>query len=243
MPFARRLPRSRCNASASGVVSSPGMSPSRVSMPTVPTLAALKPEASQICRTNETIDDLPLVPVTPTIVSGCGANCLAAARAYAARASGTTTTGMPGSVPGLRSVIIALAPLARACAANASPCVWRPGMAKNTSPGLIARLSALTPSTVSRGDLLPAPFSSSVRANDTGGNSSKALAELRRDKFTIQHRIVVGADAQERGDAGNDAAGRLAGVPAGGVTALPRLGVRIVDQDHHRIARIVHRQR
>jgi hypothetical protein len=39
------------------------------------------PDAVQIWRTNETIDDLPLVPVTATVVSGCGANCRAAARA------------------------------------------------------------------------------------------------------------------------------------------------------------------
>src|ERR1700754_4667364 len=119
---------------------------------------------------------------------------------------------MPGSVLGSRSVIIALAPLARACAANASPCVWRPGTAKNTSPGLMWRLSALTPSTLSRGDLLPVPFSNSVSANDTGANSSTmALVEFGWDKLGIQHWIEIGADAKHRRDTSDDAASRFAG--------------------------------
>src|SRR3954465_7012532 len=122
-------------------------------------------------------------------------------------------TGIPGSTAGWRSVIIALAPLARACAAKASPWVWRPGTAKNTSPGLIWRLSALTPSTLSRGDLLPVPFSNSVSANDTGANSSTmALVEFWWDKLTIQHWIEIGADAKHRRNSGDNTAGGLAGV-------------------------------
>src|SRR6478672_2845507 len=149
---------------------------------------------------------------------------------------------MPGSAAGGRSVIIALAPLARACAAKASPWVCRPGIAKNTSPGLIARESALTPSTFSRGGLLPVPFSNSGSTNDTGGSSSIALVEFRGNKFGIQHWIKIGTDSKHRRYPGDDAARCLAGVPARCVATLPRLGVRIVDQDNHGVARLIERE-
>src|SRR5687768_16134718 len=152
-------------------------------------------------------------------------------------------TGIPGSVSGWRSVTIALAPLAFACAANASPWVRRPGIAKKASPGWMARLSALMPSTRSRGGLAPAPFSSSVSANDTAGSSlMTALADFRGDKLLIQHLVEVWADSKHRRYALHNAARCFTRIPAGGAAGLLVFVARLVDQDHHRVARIVERE-
>ena len=42
-------------------------------MPSVPTLAALRPSVVQMWRTKWTVEDLPLVPVTAAMVAGCDA--------------------------------------------------------------------------------------------------------------------------------------------------------------------------
>src|SRR5665213_4199356 len=113
--------------------------------------------------------------------------------------------GIPGSPAGTRSVIMATAPRDRASAAWASPCVCKPGSAKNASPAATSRLSALTPETVRGGASLTDPASKSDRAKGNGF-SSKASMKLGRDKVLVQHWIEIGADAKHRRDLGDDTA-------------------------------------
>src|SRR5690606_39095347 len=115
------------------------------------------------------------------------------------------------------------------------------GSAKKASPGAMARLSALMPSTCRSG---PLPSSKSDSANGTPKFPSESTSEkFGGDKFCIYHFVEIGADAKHWRHALHDPTSHLAGVPAGCGAALRVLALRLVDQDHHRILWIVQRER
>src|SRR5262249_19831771 len=129
-------------------------------------------------------------------------------------------------------------------AAKLSPCTRVPGSAKNASPALMARLSALTPPTSSAGtSRAPAPFNSSLSAK---GKSSlppgRVSADCSWDNFIIQLFAEVGADSQHRRNVLNNTSGDFAGVPAGGSAGLRTFALRLIDHDHHDILRIIERE-
>jgi tetrahydromethanopterin S-methyltransferase subunit C len=84
----------------------------------------------------------PLVPVMPTHLSarsGCPWNA-AAMSAIAARAFGTTVTGM-GELAGCFSATAAAAPFCAACAMKSVPSLFAPCIAKKREPGPARRES------------------------------------------------------------------------------------------------------
>ena len=139
----------RCNATGSGVVRLPLISPFGVITPSVPMLAACLPTAVQIWRVNEATEVFPLVPVTATTVAGCRTNNFAAPRASMARASATRTKGMLAgrSLGRSPSPTIATAPRFAASAAKRDPSARLPATATKRSPALTSRLSAVRPET------------------------------------------------------------------------------------------------
>src|SRR5215831_19116646 len=112
-------------------------------------LALAWPSAVQIWRVNAATEVFPLVPVTAAITCGWRGKRVAAARANVRRASSTLMNGtLAGSaIGGGRSAMTAAAPAASACGKNSSPSAFAPATATNRSPGLMLRLSALTPAT------------------------------------------------------------------------------------------------
>src|SRR5215831_15300999 len=114
-------------------------------------LALAWPSAVQIWRVNAATEVFPLVPVTAAITCGWRGKRVAAARANVRRASSTLMNGtLAGSaIGGGRSAMTAAAPAASACGKNSSPSAFAPATATNRSPGLMLRLSALTPATSS----------------------------------------------------------------------------------------------
>ena len=81
----------------SGVVSPVVTCSSEVVTPSVPMLAERCPAIRQSWRTSSTVEVLPLVPVTATIVSGKGWKNLAASRAKARRGSGSAMWTAPST--------------------------------------------------------------------------------------------------------------------------------------------------
>ena len=69
-PSRARVARSAWSCTWSGVVRPASRVKPGETMPSVPTLAALRPSALQIWRTKCTVEDLPLVPVTAAMVAG-----------------------------------------------------------------------------------------------------------------------------------------------------------------------------
>ena len=114
-------------------------------------LAACSPSAAQIWRVKAATEVLPLVPVTAAITRGWRGKNFAAASASARRALPTWTKATPAGsgAGGARSAITAAAPAASACGTKRMPSSLAPATATNRSPGLTARLSALTPRTSS----------------------------------------------------------------------------------------------
>jgi hypothetical protein len=101
---------------------------------------------SQIWRTKATTDVLPLVPVTPTTVSGWRGWNRAAMSArlrltFCSRRTGNAVSSILTSGPASR----AAAPRARASGMNLPPSLASPRMAANRKPGSTARLSAVSP--------------------------------------------------------------------------------------------------
>ena len=117
-------------------------------MPSVPTLAALKPSALQIWRTKCTVDDLPLVPVTAAMVAGWSpakAAAISAARRRGLASRNTTISGASGGSTASGAARIATAPRFTASATNEAPSALEPGSAANRKPGWTLRESSARP--------------------------------------------------------------------------------------------------
>ncbi len=191
------------------------------------------PLACQIWRTNETTEVLPLVPVTATVTSGCGAMTRPP---LAHRRRGHPRRRPPARrierPTGGRSDTIAAAPCARRLRCIGVAVLACPGRAKNASPGPMARLSALTPLT-SNGQVAActSPFSRSVQRKFGKPAVPPVLQRSScRDQVCRRRLAEIWHDTKHRGDALHDAAGHLACVPAGCIARLGVLGLRFIDE-------------
>ena len=93
-------------------------------MPSVPTLAALRPSVAQMWRTKWTVEVLPLVPVTAAMVAGCRpakAAAISATRRRGLASRTTTTAGSSGGRSASDAARIATAPRFTASATKAAP--------------------------------------------------------------------------------------------------------------------------
>src|SRR5712671_7237388 len=117
-------------------------------MPSVPTLAALRPSICQMWRTKCTVEDLPLVPVTAAMVAGCRpakAAAISATRRRGLVARTTTMAGSSGGSSASKAARIATAPRPTASAMNAAPSWREPARAANRKPGFTLRESRVRP--------------------------------------------------------------------------------------------------
>src|SRR5258707_9855475 len=141
-------------------------------MPSVPTLAALRPSVCKMWRTKCTVEDLPLVPVTAAMVAGCRPAKAAAINATRRRGLLARTTTMAGSSGGSsasKAARIATAPRPTASATNAAPSWRAPARAANRKPGLTLRESRVRPErTGSRGEA----------AGDAGASALARMSSL-----------------------------------------------------------------
>ena len=110
---------------------------------------------------------LPLVPVMAAITRGWRGNSFAAASARARRALPTRMKATPPGSDGggARSAMTATAPAASAFSTKRRPSSLAPAIATNRSPGPTARLSALTPRDLERGE---APIADGVCGEKIG---------------------------------------------------------------------------
>ena len=95
---------------------------------------------------------LPLLPVSPTTCRGSSCPRHQVARlCSAASVSSTCTTVQPGAKsPSTRDTTTAAAPFCEASAAKVLPSKRSPQSARNTQPGVMARLSVVRPAVMAR---------------------------------------------------------------------------------------------
>ena len=122
----------------SGVVSPVETLSSGVVTPSVPIDAARSPAIRHNWRVISTVEVLPLVPVTATMVSGTGTKNRAANRAKARRGSGSAIWIAPFTTASGRATT-ATAPPAMAARMKSSPLTTAPWNAPNTVPGATLR--------------------------------------------------------------------------------------------------------
>src|SRR5262245_27608187 len=235
-------------------------------------LAAAWPSAVQIWRVNAATDVLPLVPVTAAITRGWREKNFAAVSAKARRASSTLMKATPSGrgVTGGRSAMIAAAPDATACETKLSPSSLLPATATNRSPGLMARLSALTPARSSAAKRVSATASTVRRSASFMGMRSRPLsrfaafgwcreirAACRKRKsdnalspaHARQNQLVGGwqlearLEPEQRGDAADDGAAHRHRVPSrGGEAVRIERRLRLIEHDEQKVARLIGRQ-
>ena len=122
----------------SGVVRPVVTCSSEVVTPKVPMLADRCPAIRQSWRTSSTLEVLPLVPVTATIISGKGWKNLAASRANSRRGSCAEMWTAPSTSVSGRDTT-ATAPCETASGMKSSPLKRAPRKAPNTVPGATLR--------------------------------------------------------------------------------------------------------
>ena len=148
------------NVTMSGVVSPVETLSSGVVTPSVPIDAARSPHMRQIWRVISTVEVLPFVPVTATMVSGTGLKKSAASRANARRGSGFAICAAPATFASGRATT-AIAPALTAAGMKSSPLTTVPRNAPNTVPGATLRWSIAKPVTWASA---PVPASSPAAA-------------------------------------------------------------------------------
>src|SRR5262249_26492198 len=253
----------------SGVVSEPWTSRFGDTSPTVPMLAAAWPCAAQIWPVNAATDVLPLVPVTAAITCGWREKNFAAVSAKARRASSTLMNATPSGsgVAGGRSAMMAAAPDASACETKLSPSSFAPATATNRSPGLMARLSALTPARSSAAKRASATASAVRRSASFMATRSRPFsrfvafawcrqirAAFRKRKsdnglppaYARQNQLVGGRQVKARlepeqgGDAADNGAPHRHRLPPRGGEAV-RVGrrLRLIEHDEQKVARLI----
>ena len=122
----------------SGVVRPVEIEPSAVVTPKVPILAARSPAMRQIWRVISTVEVLPLVPVTATMVAGTGLKNPAANCAKARRGSAFLMWSAPSTRASGRATM-AIAPASIAAGMKSSPLNRSPAKAPSTVPGATLR--------------------------------------------------------------------------------------------------------
>src|SRR4051794_852128 len=219
----------------SGVVSPVVTDSSAVVTPRVPIDAETCPAMRQSWRVSSTLEVLPLVPVTATIVPGKGAKNLAARLAKARRGSSAAIRAAPSTGTSGR-VTTATAPAPTASGMKSSPLNRVPRKAPNTVPGATLRWSIAKPVT-RESDSPPA------RSRRRIGSMLFFAVDVGEHLGHVGVASGIGRHAQHGADSGDDARHHRRDVPRRSVESIglgQALGV--VEHGDHHITRLVHRE-